>query len=63
MRKRKYNRFKCLVIGVLFVMTSVSVYAKINERNNAAFTQPEIKAIRDRYSLNAEEINEIFFAN
>lgn len=35
--------------------------AKIHSRNNASFTQPEIAAIKKRYSLSDVEVNEIFF--
>ena len=35
--------------------------AKIHGRNNASFTQPEIAAIKKRYSLSDVEVNEIFF--
>lgn len=35
--------------------------AKLNETNGAEFTQREIAAIKMKYSLNAEEIEEIFF--
>ena len=35
--------------------------AKIHGRNNASFTQPEIAAIKKRYSLSDMEVNEIFF--
>lgn len=35
--------------------------AKINETNNATFTQPEISQIRCRYSLTSDEIDKIFF--
>lgn len=43
-------------------ITRSSMNKKINE-NGSTFTQPEIKAIIDKYSLSAEDINEIFFAN
>lgn len=33
---------------------------KLNEKN-AEFTQGEIQAIKDRYNLAAEEVDEIFF--
>ncbi len=36
--------------------------AKINETNNAEFTQGEIQRIKERYDLTAEDIDEIFFA-
>ncbi len=35
--------------------------AKINETNGAEFTQKEIEAIKKRYDLSPEEIDEIFF--
>ena len=35
--------------------------AKINERNNAEFTQSEISKIKERYNLPPEEIDLIFF--
>lgn len=34
---------------------------KINETNGAEFTQSEILRIKERYSLNSKEIDEIFF--
>ena len=37
--------------------------AKINERGNAAFTQPEIAAIKKRYSLSSKQIDDIFFTS
>ena len=36
--------------------------AKINETNGAEFTQGEISKIKQKYSLNAEAIDQIFFA-
>lgn len=35
--------------------------AKLNERNGAEFTQSEIQAIKERYGLTAEQIDDIFF--
>lgn len=35
--------------------------AKIHSRDNASFTQPEIAAIKKRYSLSDAEVNAIFF--
>lgn len=35
--------------------------AKINESNGAEFTQGEIAMIKQRYSLDAKEIDKIFF--
>ena len=37
--------------------------AKINEKDGAEFTQGEIEKIRTKYSLNATELEGIFFAN
>jgi len=36
--------------------------AKINETNGAEFTQSEISLIKMRYSLSADEVDTIFFA-
>lgn len=36
--------------------------AKVNERNNAAFTQTEISFIIERYRLTSDKAMEIFFA-
>lgn len=36
--------------------------AKLNERNGAEFTQGEIQAIRSRYNLTSEELDDIFLA-
>ncbi len=44
-------------------ITRTSINKKINEKNGSSFTQPEMKAIIDKYSLSADDINEIFFAN
>lgn len=35
---------------------------KINEKSGAEFTQKEISMIKQRYSLTAEELDDIFFA-
>lgn len=35
---------------------------KLNEKNNSEFNTKEIKAIRSRYNLSAEQLDEIFFA-
>lgn len=37
--------------------------AKINETNGAEFTQGEITAIKQRYSMNAEDVDATFFAS
>lgn len=36
--------------------------AKLNEKDNAQFTQGEIQAMKQRYDLGPEEIDDIFFA-
>ncbi|WP_367569311.1 hypothetical protein [Lacrimispora sp.] len=35
--------------------------AKINETNGAEFTQGEIASIKEKYDLDAEKVDEIFF--
>lgn len=35
--------------------------AKLNETNGAEFTQGEISKIKEKYSLNAEEVESVFF--
>ncbi len=42
-------------------LTRGRLNAKIHQRNNASFTQPEILAIKNRYLLSSEQIDEIFF--
>ncbi|MBR5582972.1 MAG: hypothetical protein IKW21_00420 [Lachnospiraceae bacterium] len=37
--------------------------AKLNETNGAEFTMGEIRAIKIRYNLTAEEVDEIFFCD
>lgn len=39
-----------------------SLNAKINETDGAEFRQHEITAIKFRYNLTAEEVDQIFFA-
>ncbi|MGP1376398.1 MAG: hypothetical protein ACTTKS_02310 [Bulleidia sp.] len=34
---------------------------KLNEKNSAGFTQPEITAIKKRYDLTANQVDKIFF--
>lgn len=41
-------------------ITRATLSAKMNE-NNAVFTQKEILAIKERYSLSPEQIDLIFF--
>ncbi len=37
--------------------------AKINETDGAEFTQGEIQRIKERYNLNSDDIDAIFFAS
>ena len=37
--------------------------AKINQTNGAEFTMSEIRAIKIRYNLTSQEIDEIFFCD
>lgn len=46
------------VIGI----TEQAFSNKINERNGAEFTQTEIAKIKERYSLNADQVDDIFFS-
>lgn len=49
------------ILSIFIGITPQSFSGKINERKGAEFTQSEIKLIKDRYNLTAEEVNEIFF--
>lgn len=42
-------------------LSRVRLSAKINERNGASFSQPEISTIKRRYKLSDSEIVDIFF--
>ncbi len=44
-------------------ITRTCLSSKIHSRNNASFTQPEILAIKKRYNLSCEVVDEIFFAH
>jgi predicted transcriptional regulator len=48
-------------LAKLLHITEQSVSAKINEKGTE-FRQGEIALIRDRYNLNAEQVEAIFFA-
>ena len=43
-------------------LSLVRMNAKINETDGAEFKQSEISAIRTRYNLTMEEVDQIFFA-
>ena len=42
-------------------ISRTTLSSKMNETNNAEFTQGEIQKIKERYSLNSKEEDEIFF--
>jgi len=42
-------------------ISRTTLSSKMNETNNAEFTQGEIQKIKERYSLNSKEVDEIFF--
>lgn len=44
-------------------ITVYTLSKKINERNNVGFNQREILRIKDRYTLNADQVDSIFFAH
>ena len=44
-------------------LSATRLNAKLNETNGAEFTAAEIRAIADRYELDANEISTIFFAD
>lgn len=52
---------KTLAMHIGIARTTLS--NKMNETNGAEFTQREISKIKERYSLTAEEVDEIFFAS
>ena len=52
---------KTLAMHIGIARTTLS--NKMNETNGAEFTQREISRIKERYSLTAEEVDEIFFAS
>ncbi len=49
-----------LAIAIGISRTRLS--AKLHARNGASFTQPEIAAIKKRYSMSDETLNEVFFS-
>lgn len=44
-------------------ITVYTLSKKINERNNVGFNQREILRIKDRYTLNADQVDSIFYAH
>lgn len=50
-------------LGAFLGLSNASFSAKLNRWRGAEFTQNEIKKIKDRYSLTAEETVKIFFTN
>ena len=43
-------------------MANQTFSKKINEKDGAEFSQTEIKLIKEKYQLSAEEIDDIFFS-
>ncbi len=50
-------------LGQFLGLAYQTVSAKINNTNGAEFTQGEIMKIKNRYNLNPQEVDEIFFNN
>ena len=44
-------------------ITVSTLSKKVNEKRQAGFNQQEIMMIKNRYSLNAEDVDSIFFEN
>ena len=49
-------------LAVAIGISRTRLSAKLHERNGASFTQPEIAAIKKRYSMSDETLNEVFFS-
>lgn len=43
-------------------MANQTFSKKINEKDGAEFSQTEIKLIKEKYQLSAEEVDDIFFS-
>ena len=54
------NGDNCSVLASVLGISRITLSRKINEKGTS-FTQPEIKAIVNRYSLSPEETVNIFF--
>ncbi len=54
------NGDNCSVLASVLGISRITLSRKINEKGTS-FTQPEIKAIVNRYSLSPEETVSIFF--
>lgn len=52
-----------ITLSAALGMTQSTFSGKINEKNGAEFTQGEITTIKTRYSLTAEKVDAIFFAD
>lgn len=57
----KENRDSQSDLAAAIGLSRTRLSAKIHGRNNASFTQPELVAIKKRYSLSDSQIAEIFF--
>ena len=53
----------CQEVASLIGMSRVSFSKKLNEKEGASFTQPEIKEIKKHLGLNPEQTDSIFFAD
>lgn len=58
---KRHGDTGCTLANYLGIARS-TFSAKINETNGAEFTQGEILMIKTKYSLTADEIDTIFFA-
>ena len=50
------------VLAIAMGLSRTRLNAKLNEKNGASFTQPEISFIRNRYQLSDQSVITIFFA-
>lgn len=57
----KYNNETSEDLIKYLQISSSTFYNKLNGRNE--FTRNEIKKIKERYKLNPEQINDIFFSD
>ena len=55
------NGDTCELLAKFLGITPQTFSNKLNEKAKKGFTQPEIRAIKDRYHLSASQIELIFF--
>lgn len=53
----------CKEVADLIGVSRVSFSKKLNEKDGASFTQPEIKKMKNHFGLNPEQTDSIFFAD